>query len=157
MKGRERASGGRSQGARAQALLRAFLGFALVSGVGWLLDFLAFTALAKAAGRSPFEANFVSSWVGVTFVWFVSLRLIFGAAGRTSLLAVFWGCQLASILAYSQVLALLASELGTTFGWVAAVGADIAAKIILTPINLLTNFVLMKSLTRFAPELRRGG
>lgn len=140
------------QRARLKPLAAAFLAFALLSGVGWLLDFMTFTALVKLGGVAPFAANVASSYVGVTFVWFASLRSVFGRTGgaRGRFLAIYWGYQLASILLYSQLLYLLAQALPPTALWVAlAGGAGVAAKIIVTPFNLMTNFVFMKFLTRF--------
>lgn len=142
-----RGTGGR------RGLATAFAGFALLSGIGWCLDFLAFTVLVKLAGLSPFAANLLSSYVGITFVWFASLRVLFDRAGHAGFLVAYWGYQLASILAYSQLLEAVAAGLAREAGWLAAAGgAALAAKIVVTPFNLLTNFVFMKLLTRAMPR-----
>lgn len=133
-------------------LARVFAGFAMVSGVGWLCDMLTFTILVKLFDAPPFVANFVSSYAGVTFVWFVSLKMVFKrqSSGRNVFLLAYWGFQFVSILAYSEVLHLLAATLREAVSVPGvAVNADIVAKIIITPFNLVTNFVFMKLLVRF--------
>lgn len=132
--------------------LRQFLGFAFLSGLGWLCDIATFTLLVKYFEVPSFLANFVSSYVGVTFVWFTSLKSVFcsAAAGRGRLLLVYWGFQFVSILTYSQLLHIVAAILQISGSIVSLSGQpEIAAKIILTPFNLVTNFLFMKFLTRF--------
>jgi len=130
-----------------------FLRFLLLSGLGWLCDFATFALLSRGFGVPPFAANFVSSYVGVTFVWFTSLGIVFQRAGSRQALLLYWGYQFVSILAYSQLLQAMAATLS-----MALQGADVpaawrstgplAAKIVVTPLNLLTNFLFMKYLTR---------
>lgn len=137
------------------ALLRLFLGFAFLSGLGWLCDFGTFTLLVKLFDVPGFIANFVSSYVGVTFVWFTSLKTVFGRTGaaRGRFLFAYWGFQFVSILAYSQLLHLVVGWLQTPGlpAWLQA-NAAVAAKIIITPFNLVTNFLFMKWLTRFMQQ-----
>ncbi|MDB5820803.1 MAG: hypothetical protein JWQ11_4443 [Rhizobacter sp.] len=135
---------------------RVYLGFLALSGAGWLCDFATFTLLVKLFGVPAFVANFVSSYVGVTFVWFTSLKTVFGHAGPAhgKPLLLFWSYQFASILAYSQVLHLVADGLATLFAALPASQAAIAAKVVVTPFNLATNFLFMKLLTRFMQRSR---
>lgn len=123
--------------------LRAFLPFLLLSGLGWLCDFATFALLSRKFGLAPFAANFVSSYVGVTFVWFTSLKTVFRRAGTRRGLMLYWAYQLFSILAYSQVLQSVAQALAASLP-----AAGLAAKILVTPFNLATNFLFMKFLTR---------
>lgn len=132
--------------------MKRFLFFAFLSGVGWLSDFATYTLLVKMFDVPGFVANFMSSYVGVTFVWFASLKTVFGRTGaaRGRFLFIYWGFQFLSILAYSQLLHLVQGMLGST-GLPQLLTADpaIAAKIIVTPFNLVTNFIFMKFLTRY--------
>ena len=130
--------------------LRAFLGFLLLSGLGWLCDMLVYTTLVRLAGVSPFAANVASSYVGVTFVWFTSLGMVFrrDGAGDGRFLMLYWCYQFVSIMAYSQLLQLSSTALAGGAGALAHHSA-VAAKILVTPFNLATNFVFMKVLTRF--------
>ncbi|SEO20857.1 GtrA-like protein [Duganella sp. CF517] len=137
-------------GPAAPSGLRAFLGFLLLSGLGWLCDMLTYTALVRLAGMAPFGANVVSSYVGVSFVWFTSLGMVFrrSGAGAGRFLALYWCYQFVSIMAYSQLLQMVAALLADRTG-VAALHGALAAKIVVTPFNLVTNFLFMKTLTRF--------
>ena len=136
-------------------LLKQFLVFGCVSALGWLCDFGTFTLLVKLFDVHGFIANFVSSYVGITFVWFTSLQTVFGRTGaaRGRFLLAYWGFQFVSILAYSQLLHLVAAELNAPVlpAWLQANDA-VAAKIIITPFNLVTNFLFMKWLTRFMQQ-----
>jgi putative flippase GtrA len=116
------------------------LRFVALSGLGWLCDMTTFTLLVKLAGCPAPLANIASSYAGVTFVWFTSLKSVFqhnGPRGGRYLL-IYWGYQLLSILAYSHILGLVA----------AALPNPLIAKIFITPFNLVTNFIFMKTLTR---------
>ena len=121
--------------------------FIVLSGLGWLCDLVSFALLIKACGLPDFAANFISSYVGITFVWFASLGRVFGVLGfRTGrFLFVYWVFQFFSILAYSQFLHMVVGDLNTTKLFSGEV--EIAAKIIVTPFNLITNFLFMKALT----------
>lgn len=128
---------------------RTFLSFLLLSGLGWLCDMLTYTALVRLGGIAPFGANVVSSYVGVSFVWFTSLGSVFrrSGAGSGRFLLLYWCYQFVSIMAYSQLLQLAAAVLASQSG-VLAQHSALAAKIIITPFNLVTNFLFMKVLTR---------
>lgn len=124
-------------GFRAQFI--QFIGFSFWSGLGWLCDFASFTLLVKVFDTPEFMANFTSSYLGVTFVWFTSLKRVFGRTGesRGRFLFSYWGFQFVSILAYSQLLHLIAGVM--TIELMASIinHAKIAAKIIVTPSQLL--------------------
>jgi len=120
--------------------------------MGWLCDFATFTLLVEACGVPSAVANFGSSYVGVTFVWFVSLKAVFGRAGaaRSRYLFAYWGFQFVSILAYSQLLHLVVGVLqATSLPWWVLANLPSAVKIIITPFNLVTNFLFMKRLASF--------
>ena len=140
------------------SLTRAFIGFAVISGIGWLCDFLTFSILANVFFMKAFWANFVSSYVGVTFVWFTSLKTLFrrSTTGSNHFLVGYWFFQFVSILLYSQLLQIVAGNLaGLAVLAQSGLGAEILAKIIITPFNLVTNFIFMKLLTRRMPGEKR--
>lgn len=131
--------------------LLVFLRFGALSGLGWVLDFATFTILVKFLALSGPVSNFLSSYVGITFVYFASLKTVFQQSGhRTSrYLPVYWGFQLISIVIYSGLLRLVVGALSAVpMPLTATGGEEIAAKIIITPLNLLTNFAFMRFLTR---------
>ncbi len=130
---------------------RAALLFAAISGLGWLLDMATFSLLTLIGGVPGAAANMISAFVGVTTVWFVSLRRVFGRAGyaRSRYLLVYWVYQFVSISAYSLLIGALAGYVaGWPLGWLAAYGA-VLAKVLCTPLNLVTNFLFMRYLTRY--------
>ncbi len=134
---------------KAARALRQFVVFSAFSGVGWLCDFVTFLVLAIFFGGGAFWANFVSSYVGVTFVWFASLKAVFGCAqvARSRLIFAYWGYQLLSILVYSEALRFLENVMKAALAAQLLVGASaILAKCAVTPFNLITNFVFMKCL-----------
>jgi putative flippase GtrA len=142
---------GRSQRS-ARETMKLFLGFVLVSGVGWMLDLLSYTGLNQVAGLPAGYANFISSMVGVTYVWMVALNRLFGKGdyGKSIFLPIYWGYQAASILGYSILISLVvAAEFNIWLGQLSHLPPAVIAKILLTAPNLMTNFVFMSFLTKF--------
>lgn len=137
------------------ARLPVFLRFAMLSGLGWLCDMATFVLLVNGAGISAGVANIASSFAGVTFVWFTSVGMIFNRKGarRANFLAAYWLFQVASILCYSQFLHMVLPYFATPAApaWLAG-HAALAAKIFVTPFNLVTNFLFMRFLTRFMEQ-----
>jgi putative flippase GtrA len=132
--------------------MKLFLGFVLVSGVGWLLDLLSYTALTQIAGVSVGYANFMSSMVGVTYVWVVALNRLFGKGGfgKSIFLPIYWTYQAVSILAYSILIAFAVSaEFNSWLSQLSHLPPAFVAKILLTAPNLMTNFIFMSFLTKF--------
>ena len=56
---------------------RSFLRFAAISGCGWLIDFCLMLAMVFLFSLNVGVANFISSFVAVTFVWLIALRVVF--------------------------------------------------------------------------------
>lgn len=132
--------------------MKMFVGFVLISGVGWLLDMMSYGILTQVFGLSPAFANFLSSMVGVTYVWVVALNRLFdrGEFGRSIYLPVYWGYQAASILGYSGLIAAVAgSAFNGQISQAVGIPTGLVAKIVITGPNLLTNFIFMNILTRF--------
>ncbi|QBP74002.1 hypothetical protein E2K99_02775 [Herbaspirillum huttiense] len=129
--------------------IATFLAFLLLSGLGWLCDFGTFSFLVKLTETPSFVANFISSYVGVTFVWFTSLKTVFLRQGSPRQLGLYWGYQFFSILLYSQALHFLIQMLmRVELPVLIASNLDIVSKCMITPLNLVTNFMFMKYLTR---------
>jgi putative flippase GtrA len=126
---------------------KKFFTFICFSAFGWLSDFVTFTALVHIFDVNGFVANLMSSFVGVTFVWFSSLKIVFGSthgSHQTSLFA-FWAYQFFSILSYSALLQFLVRENNFRLDFILhQIDAEIAVKIFITPFNLVTNFLFIK-------------
>lgn len=136
----------------AHETMKLFLGFVLVSGVGWLLDLLTYTGLTQLAGLPAGYANFVSSMVGVTYVWMVALNRLFGKGGfgKSVFLPIYWSYQAVSILGYSILISLVVTaSFNAWLSQLAHLPPAVVAKILLTAPNLMTNFVFMAFLTKF--------
>ena len=134
------------------SLLRSFLGFGGLSGLGWLLDFSLLLLLTGALGAPGFVANLVSSLVASATVFLVSRRLVFASAeGRVTFrLAAYLLYTLAVILVASVALQWIAGLIGHEAArraiplsptWVVA-----SAKIIITPPQLALNFLISRYL-----------
>ena len=130
-------------------LLVQAIRFVGLSGIGWLLDFCVFAILGNVSSN-VIANNFLSSWMGVTFVFLFATRKVFRNNSRISLK---W--KYAIYLLYQLILIALVSQL---LGFVNGLLLDyvhislieqfsgIAAKILVTPITMLLNFIVMKHL-----------
>lgn len=128
----------------------AALKFGGLSGVGWLLDFALLLSMVGVLGVPPFLANIVSSCTAALTVFLLSRRLIFdGKEGGLGVrIAVYLIYQLCLITAAAWVLALLIGGLGAL---ARANGFDpshaaltAAAKVLVTPPQLLLNFLMSR-------------
>ena len=132
--------------------MKLFLGFVLISGIGWMLDMLSYAALSQFMGVAPSYANFISSMVGVTYVWIIALNRVFHRRdyGKSIYLPIYWGYQGASIIAYSTLISVVAaSAITSRLGEIVGIPLGIIAKILITGPNLFTNFIFMTILTKF--------
>lgn len=127
-----------------------FIYFSLISLCGWLLDFISFLTLTNYINISISYANFISSYVGVTFVWFLALSAIFKTQVKNNnkFLFIYWGYQFISIFFYSYLI-IFFQYLPIIFRISNYLGLEwqAIAKIIITPFNLLTNYSFMHLLT----------
>lgn len=53
-----------------------------LSGIGWILDFTTYTVLGVISANLVLN-NTISSWVGVTFVFLLSTRIVFKTIVRS--------------------------------------------------------------------------
>lgn len=130
----------------------AFLKFAGLSGVGWLLDATLLLALVSAAGWLPSHANIASSCTAALAVFLLSRQMVFHKASRALLLrvAAYLAYSLCLILAASLAvgiivppLSMVAASWSQQWAWTAATAA---AKVLVTPPQLLLNFVVSRFL-----------
>lgn len=90
--------------------------------------------------------------VGVTYVWLIALNRVFkrGGHGKYVFLPIYWAYQAVSIIGYSLLISIVVVKL-VDFGVDQAFALPVAvmAKLMVTPVNLLTNFLFMTVLTKF--------
>lgn len=124
-------------------LLNKFLRFALISGVGWLIDFSVYTALTHLTPIPVAAANYVSSLPAITYVFFVSTRKLLSCktdrASRLTKYLVYALYQLALVSAASFAMQALSGVLAayTQYG-------KLAAKVLITPFTMTANFFVLR-------------
>lgn len=131
---------------------KALLPFTLISGVGWTLDFFSYLTLTQFFEVRPAIANFISSVIAVTFVWFVALNRVFYKSDYRGAvyLPAYWGYQALSILGYSLLISwLVATELGDSLTHFLMLPKEVFIKILVTPFNLITNLIFIDLLSNF--------
>ena len=118
-----------------------------LSGIGWILDFTTYTVLGVISANLVLN-NTISSWVGVTFVFLLSTRIVFK---NNSKIPLKW--KYVIYLLYQCVLIFFISKLLNrvniyllTHVTLAVVKnfSTIISKILVTPITMILNFVVMK-------------
>lgn len=128
-------------------LLLQVLKFFGLSGIGWILDFSVYTILGFFSENLVLN-NYISSWVGVTFVFIFATRKIFKNDSKISI-----GWKYVIYLFYQAVMIYLMSKLlGFVDGLILGVFtatiivkfSAILAKIVVTPISMVVNFIVMK-------------
>ena len=132
----------------AKHLAKQAVGFVGLSGIGWILDFCTYTGLGFIL-RNPVTNNIISSWVGVTFVFIFATRKVFRDNGKISLkwkylIYILYQCVL--IFFVSMLLgAIHAAILNCDYALILKF-SSIIAKILVTPITMVMNFIVMKVL-----------
>ncbi|RZI85099.1 MAG: hypothetical protein EOP38_06360 [Rubrivivax sp.] len=113
--------------------------FAIVSGIGWTIDFSVFYGLCEA-GAPVFIANLAGATLAVLFVFFMSLRPIFlYQGGRTSGKLVRYAAYQALAIPLASAVIDALDHLGTGPLW---------AKLLVTPFTFLCNFLFMRFIAR---------
>jgi len=125
-----------------------YVGFA---GSGWVLDMALFWCLVSA-GLAPGLANLVSASIAAMTVYWAAQRFLFGAttfSGRRFL--TYLAYTEANIVFWAFVIQLLAGFLWDK-GWLPAeTSAALAAKVLVTPLSLASNYLV----TRFLAQGQR--
>jgi putative flippase GtrA len=134
-----------------------FLRFAGLSGCGWLFDLGLLAVLVRLARIDPAGANMISSLTAASLVFLVSRRRVFaGATGSAATRLCLYLCYtLAQVAVASICVGALARLFGGEFRRLglseAAVLAALAAKVLVTPGQLILNFLVAGRLNRRAP------
>ncbi len=121
-----------------------FIGF---SGLGWILDFAVYSILGIWFSNLVVN-NFISSWVGVTFVFAFATRKVFENTSKVPLWAkylIYIVYQFVLILLVSKILGVIDVFITTHFTWeVLLKTSQYIAKILITPITMTLNFFVMR-------------
>lgn len=132
-----------------KALISQAIKFVGLSGIGWLLDMLAYTLLGMCS-KQLFLNNLVSSFLGVSFVFFTSTKLIFQNNSSLALrykYLIYLLYQVVLIAFVSKLLVIVDANLTGLVAESALSSVQyIMAKIAVTPITMILNFIVMKNL-----------
>ena len=120
-----------------------------ISGIGWLLDFSAYTILGFVS-KNLFLNNTISSWIGVTFAFVFSTRAVFINEGKIPLkikYLIYVLYQIVLIFAVSRLVNVIDTQILNHFDSdLIRKMSFIIAKIFVTPITMILNFFVMKFL-----------
>ena len=138
---------------RSDNALKRLLGQAVrfvgLSGIGWILDFSTYIVLSHICENLVLD-NFISSWVGVTFVFIFATRKIFENNSRIDLkwkYLIYIVYQVLLIFLVSKLLGLIDSFIVSNISLAVVTRfSAIIAKILVTPITMILNFFVMKGL-----------
>lgn len=135
-----------------KAIFIQFIKFFGLSGLGWCIDFSLYLILTLVCGLPVFYANCISSIPAVTLVFFVSTRKIFEKNNSKIPLLV----KYLIYVLYQFVLLTGVSALGQYIAaWITAWAGNwmliakagkIFAKLFITPITMVINFIVMKGM-----------
>ena len=121
-----------------------------ISGIGWIIDFIIYNVLNIFI---PYVqvSNMISSLVAVTFVFIVSTRKTFtqneNGINIKLKFAAYIIYQILLIICISFVLAWISEFIKNTFtNTILGTYSAILAKIIVTPVTMVCNFIVMKFL-----------
>jgi putative flippase GtrA len=134
-------------------LMKNFLKFGILSGGGWLLDCGILLALSQTLGIALSYANFISSSVAALVVFTVSRFLIFDSSTEQSLLKTgIYFCYTCGIIfaastVIGPILRLIRYSSQYLEIWPTAGQAAFLAKVLITPPQLLVNFIMSRYLS----------
>ena len=136
------------------SMLRAPMKFVGLSGVGWLIDMAVYTLLVAGFAVGAFSANLVSGVCGAIFAFLTANRFVFaGSLDRLS-------TKLTLYILYTITQIVVASALVEAVARGLQYGAEhfrystassilaIAAKCLVTPLTLVANYFVARSLSR---------
>lgn len=121
-----------------------------ISGIGWLIDMVIFTALTNLEVNTILS-NIISSLVAVTFVYFTSTKKIFINKNEKINLnkkyVVYIIYQVLMILASSTLIGLINKGIILYINYeIFLKYSKIITKILVTPLTMICNFIFMKLL-----------
>jgi putative flippase GtrA len=110
------------------------VGFGIISGIGWLIDFAIFNALVYLLHWLPGLANLLSASVALTFVFFTATRktLLVRERGLHFKFMAYLAYQAVSICFYAWLI-----------GFVSGFMPPPLAKILVTPVSFYTSYLFM--------------
>jgi putative flippase GtrA len=125
--------------------VQTILRFAIVAGLGWLIDASLLLSAVRLAGAPAGPANMLSSLVAAAFVYLVAHRRVH--QGQPNLvplrLGLFVGYTVCLVALVSLLLAVIVRALEPQLPGGLAV---LAAKILVTPPQFLCNFIVSRRL-----------
>ena len=117
--------------------------------MGWIIDFVIFTALTGAVRLPVALSNYISSIPAITLVFFLSTRKLFicrpDGLSRQAKYLLYVVYQLLLLTAVSFLAQWLAAVLPLLLPFLSGL-AKPAAKILITPITMVCNFFVLKYL-----------
>lgn len=121
-----------------------------ISGIGWLIDMVIFTTLTNLE-INTILSNIISSLMAVTFVYFTSTKKIFINKNEKINLnkkyVVYIIYQVLMILASSTLIGLINNGIILYINYeIFLKYSKIIAKILVTPLTMICNFIFMKLL-----------
>lgn len=121
--------------------------FVVISGLGWCLDMLMFSALVGWLDIPPGASSFISATVVSLIVFSSTRKFVFRASGKSGAASfIFLIYTEFNIVACSALVELI-SVLATKENQLNITAAGIIAKLAVTPISLLTNYFVSKWLS----------
>ncbi len=122
--------------------------FTLISGIGWCIDFGMFAFLSIYMGMPIHYANMLSSIPAVTFVFFFATRYIFSCKPDGLSLKVKYIIYLLYQICLIYIVSLMAKWIYDSIMSFNEVinGVEVIAKLLITPITMMCNFIMMKTL-----------
>lgn len=136
---------------KAKKIIKQFLSFLLVSGVGWLIDFTIYFILTKFIGLKVIYANILSSIPAITYVFLMSNKNIFkNTESKLSIkikYLIYFGYQLILLFCISALGEFLYSKLLNIIAIpIILNNLKIVIKILITPITMTLNFIVLKNI-----------
>ena len=132
-----------------KTLLKQAVKFIGLSGIGWIIDFSTYSGLCLLYNNIVVN-NIISSWIGVTFVFIFATRKIFTHNSNISLrikYIVYLCYQMILIFAISKLLGYVNNYIISNITMEMVVSlSSIISKIVVTPITMIMNFIVMKSI-----------
>ncbi len=126
--------------------------FVIVSGIGFILDFIIYTILVNITPLNVNIANMISSLIGVTYVFIISTRKIFENNKNNIPLKykylIYVIYQIILILLASYCVLLLKNLFLNINIDIINKFSKILAKMFITPFTLTINYFAMKKLTK---------
>lgn len=133
---------------RIQTFTMKFLRFSCIAGFGWMLDMVIYSTLISSHVRIAL-ANVFSGFIGVTFSYFMSARVVFYYQGGflATKFALYVLYNSISILLFSLIIETVSLQFGVNPIWM---------KCFITPVTLSLNFIVLACLLRRDFRYRSG-